>query len=81
MFMCRGHLETKDEGDKYTLISSKLGKPSVEKSFAVLWIMAVTDEMSVQHRIYFSSRNNFLPVVPGDGKLYGLISIENICTR
>lgn len=65
----------------FVLILFQLGKSSVQKSFPVLWIMAVTDEISVQHKIYFSSRNNVLPVVPGDGKFYVLISIENICTR
>lgn len=65
----------------FVLTPFQLGRFSVEKSFPLLWIMAVTDEMSVQHRIYFSCRNNFLPVLPGDGKFYVLISVENICTR
>lgn len=32
-------------------------------------------------RNLFFLRNNILPVVPGDGKFYVFISIENICTR
>jgi len=81
MLICTKHLEIKDKSEKWTFIPLQLGRFSVEKSFPVLWIMAVTAEMSVQHRIYFSCRNNILLVVPGDCKFYVLISIENICTR
>lgn len=63
------------------LIPFQLGRFSVKKIFPFLGIMSVTDEMSVQHRIYFSCRNNVPLVVPGDVKFYVLLSIENICSR